>query len=108
MASGYEPPVEASARGGRDPDDARVRLEDETTYVYEPADPRPRPRGGLRSLIDEVFYAGVGAVALTKERVDELVDALAGRGELTRDEAQDVVEDMTARWRGDAARMSDR
>ena len=88
--------------------DPRERLEEETTYVFEPEPPRPRPHGRLRTLVDELFYAGVGAVALTKERVDELADELAGRGELTRDEARDAVEDVAARWRGEAARVGER
>lgn len=101
------PPL-AAGHGARDPSDARERLEAETTYVFEPEPPRPRPRGALRSFVDELFFAGVGAVALTKERVDELVDELAGRGELTRDEARDVVEGVTARWRGETARLGER
>lgn len=108
LETGYEPPPDARNRGPRDPSDARERLEAETTYVFEPEPPRPRPRGGLRSLVDELFFAGVGAVALTKERMDELVDEFAGRGELTRDEARDVVEGVTARWRGEAARLGER
>jgi polyhydroxyalkanoate synthesis regulator phasin len=61
-----------------------------------------------RGLLDEVFFAGVGAVALTKERVDELVEALVERGQLTREEAREVVDDVTDRWRGDAARLGER
>ena len=76
--------------------------------VFEPEPPAARPRGGVRSFVDELFYAGVGAVALTKDRIDELVDELAGRGELTRDEARDVVEGMTARWQGEASRVGER
>lgn len=105
LETGYEPPPDARDRDASDP---RERLDAEATYVFEPEPPRPRQRGGLRSFVDEAFFAGVGAVALTKERVDELVDELAGRGELTRDEARDVVEGTAARWRGDAARLGER
>lgn len=108
LETGYEPPSDPSDRGARDESDPREQLDAETTYVFEPEPARPRPRGGLRSFVDELFFAGVGAVALTKERTDELVDELVGRGELTRDEARDVVEGTAARWRGDAARLGER
>ena len=65
-------------------------------------------RSSVRAFLDEMFFAGVGAVALTKERVDELVDELGGRGQLTREEAREVVEGLTTRWRGDAARVGER
>jgi polyhydroxyalkanoate synthesis regulator phasin len=73
------------------------------------ADPRGSDSGDARrGFLDEAFFAGVGAVALTKERVEELVDALVERGQLTRDEAREVVGDVTDRWRGDAARLGER
>ena len=65
-------------------------------------------RSSLRELIEELVYAGVGAAALTKDRIDDLVNELAARGQMTRDEARDVVNDVTGRWRGDALRMSER
>ena len=34
----------------------------------------------LRATAEELFLAGVGVVALTKERTDELVDELAAAG----------------------------
>ena len=65
-------------------------------------------RNPLRGLIAETLLAGVGAVALTADRVNDLVDALAERGQLTREEARELVEDVTARWRGDAGRLGER
>ena len=65
-------------------------------------------RSSLREFLDEVFFAGVGAVALTTERMNELVDALAERGQLTRDEARELVDEVTGRWRGEAARLGER
>lgn len=62
----------------------------------------------VRELLEELLFAGVGAAALTKERVDELVSELASRGQMTRDEAREAVDDVTGRWRGDAVRMSER
>lgn len=65
-------------------------------------------RNALRELLAEVLFAGVGAAALTKDRVDDLVDELTARGQMTRDDARDLVNDVTGRWRGDALRMSER
>jgi len=66
------------------------------------ADESPR---GARDLAGDLLYAGVGAVALTKDRVDELVDALAEQGRMTKAEARQTVEEMTGRWRGEAGRI---
>ena len=62
----------------------------------------------LRGLAEEALLAGVGAVALTKERADELVQELVGKGKLTGDDARELVDDVMGRWRGDAVRMSER
>jgi polyhydroxyalkanoate synthesis regulator phasin len=61
-----------------------------------------------RGLAEELLYAGVGAVSLTKARTDELVDELVKRGRLTRSEARGLVDDMTGRWRGEAGRVGER
>ena len=61
-----------------------------------------------RGLVEEALLAGVGAVALTKERADELVQELVGRGKLTSEDARELVDDVMGRWRGDAVRMSER
>ena len=50
----------------------------------------------------------MGVVALTKDRTEELVDELAGRGKVSRDEARDLVEEIVGRWRGEAVRVSER
>jgi polyhydroxyalkanoate synthesis regulator phasin len=69
-----------------------------------PADGGP----GSRGLVEEILLAGVGVVSLTKERADELVEELADRGRLSREEATRLVEDLTARWRGEAVRAGER
>jgi len=65
-------------------------------------------RSTLRELAEEAFFAGVGAVALTKDRADELVDELTRRGRMAPREAREVVDEMTARWRGEASRFGER
>jgi polyhydroxyalkanoate synthesis regulator phasin len=62
----------------------------------------------LRDLAEETLLAGVGAVVLTKERMDELVEELSSKGRLTRDDARELVDDMVGRWRGDAVRFGER
>jgi polyhydroxyalkanoate synthesis regulator phasin len=62
----------------------------------------------LRDLAEETLLAGVGAVVLTKERVDELVEELSSKGRLSRDDARVLVDDMVGRWRGDAVRLGER
>ena len=70
--------------------------------------PASDSRASVREFLGEALFAGVGALALTKERVDDLVDELVDRGQLTRSEARAAVDDVTARWRADASRMSER
>jgi polyhydroxyalkanoate synthesis regulator phasin len=62
----------------------------------------------LRSTAEELFLAGVGVVALTTERSEELVDELVGRGKVSRDEARDIVDEVMGRWRGEATRVGER
>jgi len=71
----------------------------------EPAD---RSRGSLRDVLEEVLFAGIGAVALTKDRADELVEELARRGRMAPAEARDVVDELSGRWRGEALRFGER
>jgi polyhydroxyalkanoate synthesis regulator phasin len=62
----------------------------------------------LRDLAEEALFAGIGAAALTKDRADELVDELAERGKMTREESRAFVDDLANRWRGDAVRFGER
>jgi polyhydroxyalkanoate synthesis regulator phasin len=55
-----------------------------------------------------LLLALVGAVALTAERADELADALAARGGMSRDEVRGWIDDASTRWRGDAVRVGER
>ena len=59
-------------------------------------------------MIAQLVLAAIGAVALTAERIEELVESLVERGGVQRDEARAAVEDLTTRWRGDATRVTER
>ncbi len=61
-----------------------------------------------RELLERLALAGLGAVALTADRAEELARDLAGRGELRRDETRQTIEEAMTRWRGDATRLTER
>ena len=62
----------------------------------------------LRETAERLVLAGVGAVALTAERVDTLVEELAARGGMGREEARSVIEELLGRWRNETVRLSER
>src|SRR4051812_16478787 len=61
-----------------------------------------------RDSLEQLLLAGVGVVALTADRVEDLVDSLVKRGGVQRDEARAAVEHAVTRWRGDATRVTER
>jgi polyhydroxyalkanoate synthesis regulator phasin len=61
-----------------------------------------------RDRVEQLILAGIGVVALTADRVEELVDTVTERGGVQRDEARAAVEDLVSRWRGDATRVTER
>jgi polyhydroxyalkanoate synthesis regulator phasin len=65
-------------------------------------------RSSVRELFEEIFFAGIGAVALTKDRADELVDELTRRGRMAPAEARETVDEVVGRWRGEAVRFGER
>jgi polyhydroxyalkanoate synthesis regulator phasin len=66
------------------------------------------PGSPVRELVERLFLAGVGAVSLTAERADALAEELADKGGLRKEEARELIDDATARWRGEAGRMGQR
>jgi len=62
----------------------------------------------MREVVEELVYAAIGSVAVTHERVEEVLDDLVQRGKITRDEAREVVEETSGRWRSDAGRLGER
>jgi polyhydroxyalkanoate synthesis regulator phasin len=70
--------------------------------------PADDARSSLRELFEEAFFAGIGAVALTKDRADELVEELTRRGRMAPAEAREMVDEVTGRWRGEAIRFGER
>lgn len=62
----------------------------------------------LRELLERMLLAALGAVALTRDRAEELAEELAERGSMSRDEAREAIDDVTGRWRHDATRLGER
>jgi polyhydroxyalkanoate synthesis regulator phasin len=71
-------------------------------------DSKSDSRASPREIVERLALAGVGAVALTAERVDELAGELAERGGMRRDDARQLLEDAVTRWRGDSTRFVER
>jgi polyhydroxyalkanoate synthesis regulator phasin len=57
---------------------------------------------GIRELMERTFLAGMGAAALTKDRIQEVVEEFVRRGQLGREEGLDVVEQLVERSREEA------
>ena len=62
---------------------------------------------GFVDSLEQLGLAAVGAAAVGAQRLETLVDALVERGALRRDEARSLVDELTARWRGDAVRIGE-
>jgi polyhydroxyalkanoate synthesis regulator phasin len=63
---------------------------------------------GDRGLAELLFLATLGAVSVGAERAERLVDELAERGGVRRDETREAVGVLGRRWRGDAVRLTER
>ena len=68
----------------------------------------PDNNGAVRDLLERIALAAVGAVALTAERADLLAEELADRGVAKREDARALIDDVSARWRGDATRLGEK
>ncbi len=68
----------------------------------------PDNNAAWRELAERFVFSAVGAVALTAERADALAEELADRGLAKREDAKVLIDDLSARWRGDATRFGER
>ena len=66
--------------------------------------PEPKASGsqGIRDVIERTFLVGMGAAALTKDRVQELVEEFVRRGQISGDEGRDLVDRLVTRSRDEA------
>ena len=63
---------------------------------------------GVLDLLERLAFSAIGAAALTAERADAIADELAERGLARRDEARALLDELSARWRGDATRLGEK
>jgi len=62
----------------------------------------------LRDAAERLVLAAFGALALTAERAERMADDLSEIGGVRKDEARAAIDELGARWRGDAVRISER
>ena len=62
---------------------------------------------GSRGSLESLALAGVGALALVAQRVDEVADELAERVGVERDEMRRALSDTVESWKREARRLGD-
>jgi polyhydroxyalkanoate synthesis regulator phasin len=62
----------------------------------------------LREHAERLVLAAIGAVALSGERADELADELAEKAGIRRDEAIELIREVTNGWRREAGKLGER
>ena len=53
----------------------------------------------ISELLEKVLLLGVGTASLTRDKIDELVDELVKRGQMTREEGEAFIRDTSGRAR---------
>ncbi len=48
----------------------------------------------MKGLVKDIVYAGVGAVCLTREKVEDIVSEMVEKGKLRADEGKELVESL--------------
>jgi len=76
--------------------------------VGAPARMAAGDNNSLLEAAERLGLAALGAVALTAERADVLADELAAKGGMRRDEARELIDQATRRWRGEAVRVGEK
>jgi polyhydroxyalkanoate synthesis regulator phasin len=56
----------------------------------------------IRDIVERTFLAGMGAAALTKDRLQDLIDDLVRLGQLNAEEGREMVDRLLSRTREDA------
>jgi poly(hydroxyalkanoate) granule-associated protein len=62
----------------------------------------------MTSVVKRLILAGIGAMALTKDEVDEFLDKLVERGEIAEKDARSILKEALARQRERAEEMGER
>ena len=53
----------------------------------------------MLDILKQTFFTGVGVVALTKDKVQELTNELVRRGEITQKQGEDFVDEVLSKSR---------
>jgi polyhydroxyalkanoate synthesis regulator phasin len=77
-------------------------MTDDTSERAENAAGSGRTAQSVRDVIERTFLAGMGAAALTKDRVQDLIEDLVRLGQINAEEGRDMVERLLSRTREDA------
>ena len=77
-------------------------MTDEPSDRAEAAPGGARTGQGVRDVIERTFLAGMGAAALTKDRVQDLIEDLVRLGQINAEEGRDMVDRLLSRTREDA------
>lgn len=72
------------------------------TQDGEGTEARSETTTGLRDIIERTLMLGLGAAALTKDRVQAVADEFIRRGQLSADDGKDLVESLASRSREEA------
>jgi polyhydroxyalkanoate synthesis regulator phasin len=59
-------------------------------------------QSSLRDVIEKTLLLGLGAAALTRDRVQRVADEFVRRGQLSAEEGREMVEDLATRSRDEA------
>jgi polyhydroxyalkanoate synthesis regulator phasin len=56
-------------------------------------------------VLKELFYAGIGLASLTKEKAEEIVAELVKKGELSKDEGRETLNNLINRMQEERERL---
>ena len=62
----------------------------------------------VSDLLKRVVTLGIGTAALTKDKIEALVDELVKRGQLTREEGREMVEKAAGKARDEGATLKEK
>jgi polyhydroxyalkanoate synthesis regulator phasin len=77
-------------------------MTDETSEKSESTAGSSRTAQSVRDVVERTFLAGMGAAALTKDRVQDLIEDLVHLGQINAEEGRDMVDRLLSRTREDA------
>lgn len=61
----------------------------------------------ISELMEKVLLLGVGAASLTRDKIDDLVNELVKRGQMTREEGEVFIRDASGRARAESVNIKE-